>query len=348
MNMQALASQFGLAFLADPWVPQVLLIVLATVLAHVVAYTLLRHADKVTRLTRNVWDDALVRAASRPLPTAIWMLGLAFAARVIARENGPDTFAALPATRDVAVVVCLAWFLSRFIHNIAADVVALRQQRGEEVDRSTIDAIAKLAQLTVLITTTLMVMQALGFSISGLLAAGGIGGIALGFAAKDLLANFFGGLTIYLDRPFSVGEWIRSPDKEIEGTVEHINWRHTRIRTFNQTPLYVPNAIFTTIVVENPSRMTHRRIQERIGLRHQDLGKVQDIVADITAWLRNHPDIDTSQTLVVSFNAISAAALELQLHAFTRLREAARYHALKQDVLLQSAQIITAHGAVMA
>jgi len=348
MNMQALAHQFGLAFLADPWVPKVLLVLLATALAHLLAYTLLRHSEKITRLTRNFWDDALVRAASRPLPTALWVTGITLAARIGTEESGPSMFAALAPTRDVGIVVCLAWFLIRFIHNISTDIVALRQQRGEELDRSTLDAIAKLAQLSVLITTTLMVMQTLGFSISGLLAAGGIGGIALGFAAKDLLANFFGGLTIYLDRPFSVGEWIRSPDKEIEGTVEHINWRHTRIRTFNQTPLYVPNAIFTTIVVENPSRMTHRRIQESIGLRHQDLGKVQAIVADITTLLRNHPDIDTTQTLVVNFNAIGAASLELQLHAFTRLRESARYHALKQDVLLKSAEIITAHGAAIA
>ena len=103
-------------------------------------------------------------------------------------------------------------------------------------------------------------MQALGYSISGVLAFGGIGGIAVGFAAKDLLANFFGGLMIYLDRPFSVGDWIRSPDKNIEGTVEEIGWRLTRIRTFDKRPLYVPNSTFTQISVENPSRMLNRRI----------------------------------------------------------------------------------------
>jgi MscS family membrane protein len=64
-----------------------------------------------------------------------------------------------------------------------------------------------------------------------------------------LLANFFGGLTIYLDRPFSVGDWIRSPDKSIEGTVEYISWCHTRIRAFNKNLIYLPNAVFTTIVV---------------------------------------------------------------------------------------------------
>ena len=92
-------------------------------------------------------------------------------------------------------------------------------------DETTVTAIAKLARVSIVITAALMAMQTLGISISGVLAFGGIGGIAVGFAAKDLLANFFGGLVIYLDRPFKVGDWIRSPDRDIEGTVVKIGWR---------------------------------------------------------------------------------------------------------------------------
>ena len=117
------------------------------------------------------------------------------------------------------------------------------------------DAMAKLLRLSVIITAGLVVLQTLGFSISGVLAFGGVGGIAVGFAARDLLANFFGGLMIYLDRPFSVGDWVRSPDRNIEGTVERIGWRLTVIRTFDKRPLYVPNSVFANIAVENPSRM---------------------------------------------------------------------------------------------
>ena len=115
-----------------------------------------------------------------------------------------------------------------------------------------------------------MILQSLGVSVSGLLAFGGIGGIAVGFAARDLLANFLGGLSIYLDRPFTVGDWIRSPDREIEGTVEEIGWRMTRIRTFDQRPLYVPNSIFASVALENPSRMNNRRIYETLGIRYED------------------------------------------------------------------------------
>ena len=107
----------------------------------------------------------------------------------------------------------------------------------------------------------------------------------MGFAAKDLLANFFGGMMIYMDRPFSVGEWIRSPDKEIEGTVEDIGWRLTRIRTFDKRPLYIPNSVFANISVENPSRMTSRRIYETVGIRYDDIDKMDLIVAQVKGML---------------------------------------------------------------
>ena len=139
-----------------------------------------------------------------------------------------------------------------------------------------------------LILVILTVMQLFDYSVSGLLAFGGIGGIAVGFAAKDLLANFFGGLMIYLDRPFSVGDWIRSPDKEIEGTVEDIGWRLTRIRTFDKRPLYIPNSIFASISVENPSRMSNRRIYEKIGIRYDDMSKMNTIVTEVKLMLQKH------------------------------------------------------------
>ena len=190
--------------------------------------------------------------------------------------------------------------------------------------------------------------QTLSFQITGLLALGGVGGIAVGFAAKDLVANFFGGLTIYLDRPFTVGEWIRSPDKAIEGTVEYISWRHTRVRAFNKNAIYVPNALFTSIVVENPSRMSHRRIKETIGLRYDDFEQVAPIVADSRAMLNDHPDIDATQTLIVNFNAYGASSLDLMVYAFTKTVVWVDYHAAKQDVLLKIGEIIDRHGAQIA
>ena len=115
---------------------------------------------------------------------------------------------------------------------------------------------------------------------------------------------------IYLDRPFTIGDWIRSPDREIEGTVESIGWRLTVVRTFDKRPLYIPNSVFTTLTVENPSRMSNRRIKETIGIRYQDANKMGEIVAEVKSMLEQHDEIDTSQTLIVNFNAYSSSSLD--------------------------------------
>ena len=219
---------------------------------------------------------------------------------------------------------------------------------GQPFDRTTLDAIAKLLRVSVIITASLVMLQTLGFSVSGVLAFGGIGGIAVGFAAKDLLANFFGGLMIYLDRPFAVGNWVRSPDREIEGTVEDIGWRLTRIRTFNQRPLYIPNSVFTTIAVENPSRMLNRQIYETFGIRYSDAAKMGDIVTDVTEMLNEHPEIATDKVLIANFNQFAPSSLDFFIYCYTKTTAWVKYHAVKQDVLLKVFDIIDGHGAEIA
>ena len=191
-------------------------------------------------------------------------------------------------------------------------------------------------------------LQTLGINIAGLLAFGGVGGIAISLAAKDILANVFGGLTVYLDRPFAVGDWIRSPDQEIEGTVEEIGWRRTVIRTFDKRPLYVPNAVFTNISVENPSRMSHRRIKETFGVRYDDMAKVAVIVKDIRDYLIANPEIDDGQTLMVNLDEFADSSVNFFIYAFTHTTAWTEFHMVKERVMLQIAGIIESHGAEIA
>ncbi len=330
------------------WVASLVAIALVTVVANQVAQVLLRHAAKVTQNTRTVWDDALVQSASRPVLAALWLVGAGFMARVLQREVDTPFLAEVLALRDVGLVACVAGFLVGFAGRVGANVEARRRADGDEVDHTTVDALVKLARLVTIVVALLVSAQTLGFQIGGLLALGGVGGLAVGLAAKDLLANFFGGLTIYLDRPFSVGDWIRSPDKSIEGSVEYISWRHTRIRAFNKNPVYVPNAVFTNIVVENPSRMTHRRLRETIGLRYDDFGVVRPVVDDIRAMLQAHPGIDATQTLIVNFNQFGPSSLDILIYAFSRTTAWADFQHLKQDLLLEIGRIVERHGAQIA
>lgn len=330
------------------WIASLIAIAIVTVAVNQVAQVLLRRAIKATAKTATLWDDALLRSAGRPILAAIWVVGLGFMTRVLQEQVEERFIEEAIEVRNVLLIAIVAWFLIRFIGRVNRNIIEQRRARGEDFDLTTLDALGKLARLITLVVAVLMAAQTLGFQITGLLALGGVGGIAVGFAAKDLLANFFGGLTIYLDRPFSVGEWIRSPDKSIEGTVEYISWRHTRIRAFNKNPIYVPNSVFTTIVVENPSRMSHRRIKETIGVRYDDFAKVKAIVADIKAMLREHPGIDQTQTLIVNFNQFGASSLDLLVYTFTKTIVWVEYHEVKQDVLLKIGEIIERHGAEIA
>ena len=330
------------------WLASLIVIAILTLLCNQVAQVLLGRAASFTDRTRTVWDDALVQTASRPILTAVWLFGIGFMLRVVQTQFEQPFLGEAMAFRDVLLIACLSWFLARFVGKVGRNVIDARIERGEEVDRTTVDALVKLARLVVLVLALLTAAQTVGFKITGLLALGGVGGIAVGFAAKDLLANFFGGLTIYLDRPFSVGEWIRSPDKNIEGTVEHISWRHTRVRAFNKNPIYVPNSLFTNIVVENPSRMSHRRIKETVGLRYDDFAVVAPVADDIRAMLQSHPGIDATQTLIVNFARFGESSLDLLVYTFTKTRVWVEYHGIKQDVLLQIGQIIEKHGAQIA
>lgn len=294
--------------------------------------------------TKNTWDDALITAVSRPMVFLIWGVGT----WVIV--NHLFKYAVQPTIRDIGVVVLVSWFLVRFIREAEQNLIEDNKSKTDEskIDHSTIEAISKLLRVSVSITTTLVILQTMGVSISAVLAFGGIGGIAVGFAAKDLLANFFGGLMIYLDRPFSVGDWIRSPDRNIEGTVEYIGWRQTRIRTFDKRPLYVPNAIFNSITVENPSRMKNRRIYETIGIRYDDIQQMESIVEAVKQMLSEHPEIDTNQTMIVNFNAFADSSIDFFVYTFTKTTNWVKFHEIKQDVLLKIADVIESHKAEMA
>ncbi|MGM0595353.1 MAG: mechanosensitive ion channel family protein [Pseudomonadota bacterium] len=327
---------------------QVFSVVFGALLLDFIQKRIFKRIIRRVEMTETLWDDALCQAASRPLSWLIWLLGITFAADIVGKQTDAAIFEVVTPLREVGVITLVSWFLFRFIGQMERNVYTRAEREGRYVDPTTADAISKLLRLSVLITAVLVGMQTLGFSISGILAFGGVGGIAVGFAAKDLLANFFGGMMIYLDRPFAVGEWVRSPDREIEGTVKKIGWRLTEIRTFDHRPLYVPNSTFASIAVENPSRMSHRRIFETVGIRYSDALKLAPIIEQVKAMLAAHPEIDETQTMIVNFNKFAPSSLDFFIYTFTHTTQWVHYHEVKQDVLLKVIEIIDQNGAQIA
>lgn len=332
----------------EAWIAEVFIVVFLTLAVDFVQRRVVKRLGARFEKTANPWDDALVGSIDRPLTLLIWLVGLAFAVKIIQGAKPAAIFEAVWPIRDVGVIACMAWFLTRFIRRAENNIAAGKEAKGEAYDRTTLDAVGKLLRLSVIITAALVALQTLGYSVSGVLAFGGIGGLAIGLAARDMLANFFGGLMVYLDRPFAVGDWVRSPDRDIEGTVERIGWRLTEIRTFDSRPLYIPNATFTSIAVQNPSRMQNRRIYETIGIRYDDASKMEDIVKEVKLMVGNHPGIDNDKTLMVNFNAFGASSLDFFIYCMTKTKVWAEYHAVKQDVLFKVFEIIGRHGAEIA
>lgn len=334
----------------DIWLTQLFIIVLCTVSINFILMRSIDVAERLIGKTETLWDDALLEAARIPVRLVFWVIGLSVSMELLqavsAEENALFEF--VPQARRIAFIIIIAMFLSRFISYTEKNLIDPGRMR-KPMDQSTAAAIAKLLRVSVIITSLLIILQTMGYSISGVLAFGGIGGMAVAFAAKDLLANFFGGMMVYLDKPFRVGDWVRSPDRSIEGSVEDIGWRLTRIRTFDQRPLYIPNAMFTSIVLENPSRMFNRRINEKIGIRYDDWQKMPGIVADVRTMLVDHEDLETeNRTLIVNFDSYGASHLEFFIYTFTKTTQWVQYHEIKQDVLMKIMNIVHEHGAEFA
>ncbi len=321
-------------------------ILLATAVVSFIGQLVLVRLERRLTRTANLWDDVFLHAARKPIQFFVWLQGVYWAAEVAYRYSDAELFTANDLLLKFGFILLLAWALLRFVGEV--EKVLVSDRVDEPVDYTTMLAIGKLLRAVIVITAALVMIQNMGYSISGVLAFGGIGGIAIGFAAKDMLANFFGGAVVYMDKPFKVGDWIRSPDANVEGVVEHIGWRVTRIRTFDQRPLYVPNAIFTTIAVENPSRMFNRRIFEVIGVRYADVEVVEKISNDVRQMLHDHDEIDNDRITIVNFTAFSASSLDIMVYTFTKTTQWVEFHHIKEDILLRISEIIRSHGAEVA
>ncbi len=325
------------------WMMSFVVVLLITLLLQL----LWRLFDKKTQLiverSNYYWDNIIWFALWRPVNWLIMLMGGSMALRVVAESEQLFISDYLPLLQKIALLLLIAWIFWRLVYQTEQTFIA-----DDDKDTTTVTAIAKLAKLSIIIIISLSVIQTLGVSISGVLAFGGMGGLVVGMAAKDLLSNLFGALMVYMDKPFKVGDWIRSPDKSIEGTVEAIGWRVTRIRTFDKRPLYVPNSLFTQIVVENPSRMSNRRIKETFALRYRDVDRVASIIKAVRQMLEQHPDIDSQQTLIVNFDYFNNSSLDFFIYTFTKTTNWVLYHQIKQDVLLQVAEIVKQHQAEFA
>ncbi|OGT53440.1 MAG: hypothetical protein A3E84_02830 [Gammaproteobacteria bacterium RIFCSPHIGHO2_12_FULL_42_13] len=344
-----LPQGFLIFFSSNAWLTTTGLILLGMLVFHWLSRRIHRLLLAKFDMGKHPWMISFVRSVHTPWLTFFWVMAISFAIPIIFEHFkwGLTDMGTINTGRSLCFIAAFYWSSMNFI-KLAEEHIAPGWQKLRGRDRTTMRAVAQLSRVGITVIVILMVLPTLGFSTGSLLAFGGVGALGVTYAGKDTLANVLGGMMIFWDRPFSVGDWIRSPDRNIEGDVEHIGWRLTRIRTFSKRPLYVPNSVFSTIIIENPSRMSHRQINMTVGVRYADAYVVDEITKGIEAMLREHPGIDAMQTTMVNFVEFAASSLNINIYAFTKTVDWGKYRVVQQDVFLKTIAIITAHGAECA
>ena len=199
----------------------------------------------------------------------------------------------------------------------------------------------------VYIIASFVLMQTLDLRhlANSLFATGAVGALLVSFAARDAISNIFGGVMILLDRPFKVGDYISSPDRNIEGTVERIGWRVTIVRTPAKRSKYIPNSLFTTVSIENLSRMSNRRINFNVGVRYEDLKKVANICRDIEAVLRSLISLTSVAVIFITFHSLGDFSVNLYVNLYTKPQSFREYNKSIEYVLHEVVRIVRANRA---
>ena len=324
----------------------IITLLIAVVLLHLGVAFFIQNAKQYSLVNR--WMLALLYAAKLPAQVALWLGGLFISYDVVSKLYDLPSLGDFLFLKKIMVTIPFVWFLFRCKNSYERLALELHKRKEITLDPMLFSVLSKFSTVIIVLFSVLTLLHIVGIPLESLMIFGGAVSIAVGFAGTNVIANFFGGLMVYINRPFKVGDWIKSPDKEIEGHVEEIGWYSTRIRTFERQILYVPNSIFTQIVLQNPSQMYNRRINQKIGLRYQDVDKVEIIVRDIETMLKNHPEIDQEQYLMVHWVAFGKYSLDIDLYTFTRATEWKKYRSIQQDVFVKVMKIILDHGADVA
>ena len=269
-------------------------------------------------------DEDILRPLGLMAMAAIWwiginLLGLPEQAMLIL----------LVAVKFLAAVSGV-WAAYRLVDIVGAYLSKKARATDNRMDDALVPLIPKTLKIFVTVVGIVFIADNLNINVSGLIAGLGLGGLAFALAAKDMVQNLFGSVTILLDRTFSVGDWIIVDGNE--GSVERIGFRSTRIRTFYNSVLTVPNSTFITANVDNMGERRYRRLSTKLGLAYETPpDKIEAFCEGIRELVRQHPYM-RKDYYHVYFNGYADSALEILVYVFwetpewgTELREKHRF-----------------------
>ncbi|MGR5347225.1 mechanosensitive ion channel family protein [Vibrio mediterranei] len=253
--------------------------------------------------------------------------------------------------RAVAVyfLTLVTWFISNIISLVET---RLSNSNRDDMDLTLVSALSKLAKFVLFSCFILVLLSKIGVKLEALLAFSGISGLIVGLAFKDIASNLMAAAVLYIEQHIAVGDWVEVPAVEVSGTVIDIGWRVTTLLTFDKRPLYLPNSLFITNVIVNPSRMHNRRILERFKIELSQPDLIEDALIRVRRFLEENPSVDTTekQTTLVAVDNIEpdGSGATVLIYCFTYTISFTRYHEIKQDVILGVLRELQACGLSIA
>ncbi len=295
------------------------------------------------------WRKKIDQIVYLPLQFLLGIFAFSFVIDVLGHKFGSvATLDYVAPFRNAAIIGCLVWIVLRWKKEAEASLILKDIYVKSKIDPNAAQTLGKLLSAVILIIAGMIILQILGLNIVPLLAFGGIGAAGIAFAAKDVMANCFGGLLLFIQRPFKIGDTIILLEKNIEGVVEEIGWYFTTVRDKEKRPIYFPNALFSTMLVVNVSRASHRRIYEKIRIRYNHADQMRTLSEEIKKAISECASIDTRLPLIVNLNAFGEYGLDLLVDVYSLETKLDAYYQVKQEVLMAVIETVAKTGASVA
>lgn len=278
------------------------------------------------------WRKHLDHIFLSPISVLVSILALAYVIDVAGQNFGFSVaISYLSSLRSSAIVICIAWVFFRWKKAFQRSLLA---EKKKHVDIGVVQVVSRLSTIAALVLSAMILMQIFGINTAPLLAFGSIGAASIGFAGKDVMANFCSGMMLNITRPFVCGDLILLPEKNLEGFIEEIGWFRTSIRDREKRAVYLPNNFFSTMLVVNITRMTHRHIKQtfRVGFEHAD--KIAELMTKIKEATLRHSSIDAKIPVHVSVHAFGEYAFNIQIEAYSTETSEERFFVVQQEILL--------------
>jgi MscS family membrane protein len=339
-----------LAVPVGPWTLGQLVLALAFILGSYILRAVLnglinRRLVALAERTSTLADDEASAALVSPLGLIVPVVGVYLAVRTLLAVR-PEWLDLLDVGFRVVSVAVITWTAFRLVDALTVLLDEIAARTESRLDDQVVPLVRKALKTFLGVLAFILVAQNLGYSVSGLVAGLGIGGLAVAMAAKDTLANLFGSIMILVDRPFQVGDWVTFPGGD--GVIEEIGLRSTRVRTFAKTVVSIPNQALANHTVENHSKMPKRRIKFTVGVTYgSTVDQVQTLVARIEGYLKGNADID-QEFMLVKFTEFGPSSLDLFVYCFTASTEWTRHLEVRQDVNLRIMELVEEMGMSIA